>query len=411
MHARNVEGTDYLSISAECLGAEFFGWSYYIFQNSSAMVKEIKIVLDPYPTSGFFLSGSSITGEVVVETGSNKTNYNKIELVFVGRIDSDFTDRDNGSRCSYEQEIIRSSMTLWEKTETDATFPKGVTHLQFAMDIPSDQNILPSCENGMTKVQYKLNVFITKKKRGKSDPDCSTVVKIFPRVNIGSREMQSPISYRSTTPITSCLCISSGDISLDVRFRKAYTQNEVVEIEVEIGNETGKRISHFDAALMQNIECGGTAKQRFRRSRSTSLMFADETNLVGERVSGQSVLPRSIWNEKLYMRIPVTPPTTAEDSGSILNVIYYFIVRVHVSRNADKAIKLKCPVIIGTCNDYLSNEELADNQPHSPSTFSRATDNPPSYNEVFQSPLPTAPTLPSAPTLRHGENNSYNDFC
>ena len=49
----------------------------------------------------------------------------------------------------------------------------------------------------------------------------------------------------------------------------------------------------------------------------------------------RSVLPRSNWSERLYVQIPtVSPPTFEEDGGAILSVMYYFYLRVHVSRHS-----------------------------------------------------------------------------
>ena len=357
----------------------------------------IEIIVDPNPTNSrrYLLSESLITGEVVVETGSDKTNYNKIELVFVGRIDSDFTDRDNGLRCTYEQEIIRSSVTLWEKTETDPKFPKGVTRLSFAMDILSDPNILPSCENDRTKVQYKLNVIVTKEKKLKKvDLVGSTIVKIFPKVNIGSRELQGYQSYQRDISVTGhwLRCISPGSVEIDVRFQKAYALGEVAELEVAISNETGKVINYFDVALMRNIECGGIAKKnrgKKNRRRSMSLKFTDVTHIIGERVVGRSVLPRSNWSERLYVQIPtVSPPTFEEDGGAILSVMYYFYLRVHVSRHSSKPLEMKCPVVIGTSNHSPDEDKLYEVEQEKPPPF--ANDE---LEETDQFPSASAPLI------------------
>ena len=353
------------------------------------MVKELKIVLDPSPTNGYFLAGSPITGKVVVRTGSSKSYYSKVEVILVGRINSNFSDSVNNLQCSYNQEILRSSVVVWERSTVKKKFKKGVSHLTFTIDIPSEDKILPSCKNNHTEVEYTIGAIISKDKRGKTDSSHLTTIKIFPRVDVGITDLQKPQSFSSSNSFSGWCCFSSGGINLDVLLeRKGYIISENVKIQVEIDNTSSKKVSHFDAALMQKIKCGGTAKQSM-----IALLYAVETSVVGERVSGQPVLPRSSWGETLHIPIPNTPPTTCSSQHEpILKVEYYLLIRVHISHDADKVISLQCPLILGTYKNEFVNETPNDHHPQNQSSVSDSSENPPPYSE---SPcVPTAPSLP-----------------
>ena len=376
------------------------------------MVKDIQIIIQPYPTEGFFLAGSVISGEVVIKTGSNKSYYSKVELTLVGTIESNFTDRENDTRCSHSEELIRRSLTVWEKSETNRTFPKGTSHLPFSLPIPyaSSSNVLPSCDNAQTTVAYAVIATITKDKRNKGHATTSTPVKIYPPLNVSAANLQGPQSVQSATPLKSCLCFSAGSIETDIHLpHTGYGVEEAMQFDVQVDNGTRKRISHFNATLLQTIECGGTPKSRLSRRRNTFL-YGDETIPIGDKVTGNSIIARSTWAENMILPIPVVPPTF-ESSDSLLSIKYFVLVRVYITNNDRHPISLKCPVVIG--NTHQSSHDV-ENEPIGQSDFSNVGDNPPSYFDLLQNPPPpvpvadsSVPVSPSAPSLPRGAEPFY----
>ena len=363
------------------------------------MVKEIRIVVHP-PSEGFFLSGTAISGEVVVTTGSKKSYYTRVELLLRGSIDSDFTDSDNNTRCTYSDEVVRNTVILWEKSDGNTKFPKGTTELSFTVSIPNSSNVLPCCSGNNTTVRYWLEAVVIKDRRGKADSATVTPVKIFPPVNVAEPSLQGPQTAHNVTPMKSCFCFSGGIVETETRLcHKGYSVAELLELDVEIDNDSRKRITHFDAILVQTILSGGTPKSRLRRRSETGLMQGKESHIIGDKAVGNSIIPRSNWAENLTMRIPEIIPPTFESTDSILSIQYHMLVRVHFSRrNTRDSITLKFPVTIGNCrlHELTPAVDLSDPE------FSSGS--PPSYFDVLQrnssidtsapSAVPSAPTLP-----------------
>ena len=356
-------------------------------------MKEIRIVVRP-PSEGFFLSGRFISGEVVVTTGSKKSYYTRVELLLRGSIDSDFTDSDNNTRCTYSEEVVRNTVILWEKSDGNTKFPKGATELSFTVSIPNDSSdVLPSCSGNNTTVRYWLEAVVIKDKRGKADSAAVTPVKIFPQVNVAEPELQGPQTAHNVTPMKSCLCLSGGIIETETRLRnKGYGVAELLELDVEIDNDSRKRITHFDAILVQTILSGGTPKSRLRRRSEMGLLQGKETHIIGDKAVGNSILPRTNWAENLTMRIPDIIPPTFKSANSVLSIQYHMLVRVHFSRrNTRDSITLKFPVTIGNCRSQ---------EPETPAM--NLFDNefcPPSYLDVLQRNTSIDSAVPSAPTL------------
>ncbi len=361
------------------------------------MVKDIQIIIQPYPTEGFFLAGSVLTGEVVVKTGSNKSYYSNIDLTLVGTIESNFKDSENGTRCTHSEELVRSTLTIWKKSETNRSFPKGTSHIPFSFPIPVDNiDLLPSCNNKHTTVVYVVIATISKDKRSKGDSSTSTPIKIFPPLNVSAPNLQGPELAQNTTPIKSCLCFSAGNIETDIRLpHKGYGVEEVIQFDVQVDNDTRKRIHHFNACLLQTIASGGTPKSKFSR-RSNNILYGEETISIGDRVNGNSVLPRSNWAENLILPVPTVPPTF-ESTDSLLSIKYSILVRVYLTNNDNHPITLECPVIIGNTHQSHDNADIAGQ-----SDFSNFDNNPPSYLDILQSPPSvdsSQPAIPSAPGL------------
>ena len=362
---------------------------------TAIMVKQIKIVIRPLPTEGYFLAGSTISGKVVVKTGSKKSYYTKLDLALTGTIESSFADRENGTKCRYSEEILRVPCTLWEKSDASDKFPKGESHWTFSLAIPATLNVLPTCENKQTRVSYSLSVAIAKEKRGKEDSATSVPVTIFPSVEASSPDMQVPQSAHNVTPLKSCLCLAGGSIETEVRLpRKGFEVEEIMEFEVEIDNGTRKRISHFDAVLVQKIICAGSPKSIFGRRNDTLFLYGEEANYIGDRVTSRSgVIARSSWAENLLVQVPSSTPPTFESTDSILKVEHYLLVRVHVASSRDDPITLKCPIIIGNCQTQVQQVSAADTgaapsysglEPPPPD-FSDFANNPPPYFDTLQS--------------------------
>lgn len=367
------------------------------------MVKEMKIVLHPYPTEGFYLAGSSVTGEVFIKTGSKKTNYSRVDLTLTASIQSNFSDQENGIRCAHSDELVKNTITIWDKAEEGGKFPKGVSQLPFAMMIPASDTTFPTLDVTHSTVTYCVQANIVKEGRSKDGSSTNTTIKVLPPVNVAGPELQEPENARIEMPIPSLCCLSGGSIETEIRLpRKSYEVGEVLEFEVEVVNGTRKRLPYFDGGLMQKVTYGGTPTSRFRNS--SAILYGEETNLIGERAKSNPIIPRSNWGESLVLSVPATLPPTYNSVDSMLSIEYFVLVRVHRSNNARDSITLECPVVIGNIRSQLGLEPLTSFNPGPPPDLSGYGDQPPAYFDILNtggvtmetttSPPPSAPTLP-----------------
>lgn len=369
------------------------------------MVKEMKIVLHPYPTEGFYLVGSSVVGEVYIKTGSKKTNYSRINVTLVGTISSNFNDHDNNIRCAHSDELLKETVTIWDKTEEGGKFPKGVSQLPFALTIPSSESTYPSFDSQHCTVTYTVQADILKD-RNKEGGSTSTTIKVYPPVNVSNGDLQSPRNARVDMAVPSALCcLSGGSIEAEIRMpHQIYEVNEIIEFEVEVINNTRKRLPYFDGGLMQKVTYGGTPTSRFRNS--SAILYGQETKLIGDRAKSNPMTPRSTWGEKLILRAPPTLPPTYTSIDSMLTIEYFILARVHRTNKVRDSLTIECPVVIG--NVHLQDAGLESPVEYNPGQVSDLTDygdNPPNYLDVFNSPgsvgmdtntspAPSAPSLP-----------------
>ena len=220
------------------------------------MVKVFEIVLDPPASPSGYLSGSTLSGTVVVETGEPKS-YKQIQVAIsgTGKVEWTVGGGEDSEIHRAREEYVKESVTLWTSSSVeggeDGMFSAGRHEFPFTFSLPAS---CPSSyetkrvSSAKAWVRYVVAGRIGTAGALKADHTVEVPVTVRKQVSVNQASFLEPVK-RWTQESVGCLCCVSAPVIMTVELpRSGFALGERIPLTVNLENGSSRNI-HVMAVL------------------------------------------------------------------------------------------------------------------------------------------------------------------
>jgi hypothetical protein len=293
------------------------------------MVKQFKIIVEPPRSPRGYLTGTTMSGNLLVETQEPK-NYKHIDVSFVGvcLVES---NGPSGTARRGKEEYVRKTVTVWQGDD-GTVLSAGVRKFPFSFTIP--ETCPPSLELGSwfkdgyaAKIKYLLVGRIATRGALKQNHTTETKVTVVQELQ-ASRAESKPVRHttQSQQGLLSSASRRSEVLTAELP-RSTFAVGERIPIRVQLENCRRIRTIDTEAVLEKTVtlKTGGT-------------VFKKPSLTVVKAISAGT------WS----LEVPAVPRkqvTVQATAGGTLSVTYE--VRVKLSLGLAQRLEVRFPVVIG----------------------------------------------------------------
>lgn len=301
------------------------------------MVKVFDICLEPPAGGKGYLSGSRVTGRVVVEVDEEK-NYRKIEISFLGCGKVEWTEGsgEDSETHTAREEYLRETVIVWGDGSREGqcgALPAGHHEFPFTFTIAESCPVSYETDRGSYKlnawIRYTLTGRISTKGALKADHTTERRVTITTEHNLPPANAE-PVIVQSQS-VECCLCCVSGPVDLMVEVpRTGFTVGEGIPLSISLENGTSRSLT-IGASLVKNVSLKAQGQVL---SQKVVYVWSDPYR------AGSSVT----WNPQM----PIVPDghATIETPGRMITLSYEVKVHVVGLRFAQRKLEVTIPVVI-----------------------------------------------------------------
>ena len=307
---------------------------------------EFKIELDPPPQAGSYLTGSEVTGALVVNTTMPKF-YESLVTYIVCKGHTSWIDKYRHIARTETKVYFNLTNSVWNKCDApDGHLPPGEYRFQFRFMLPPE--LPPSYEHQICEqqenvwIRYAIGGCI---KRGYpySDRTVKRKLTVLKNVDIDIPQLRLPFNL-SKRKAAGCriLHLSSGPVTTTLELpRTGFCIGEEIPFRVTIKNETSRNVY----ATIRLEECCTFHAQ----NQWTSTPYVHLAVLKSKHANPYQSL---VWAPALEMlTIPATAHTTLDTN--LIKLAYRLKVIVHIPYVLVSPV-LICPLTIGNVTHTLA---------------------------------------------------------
>ena len=345
-----------LGMTAHAYDAETRAW--YLGERD-AMVKVFNISLEPPTSPNGYLSGSNISGKVVVVNDQAK-NYKQIGVSFVGSGKVEWTvgNGEESETHKAKEEYLCESEIVWGGVLGEGqsgTLSAGRHEFPFTFYIPESCPSSYETDGGSSRldvwIRYVLTARISTKGALKADHTAEkriTVVQEF------IQQTNSEPIRRENLGSEGCLCCVSGPVALTAELPySSFMVGERIPLSISVENTTTHDL-RVEAKLVKRLRLKAQSHEFKRASQSV----ARECKEPFRSRTGTK------WNPQMLL-VP-DGHATLETPGGMIVVSYE--VRVHLGLRYGQTLEVSIPVMIEnvtssdhvTCQGFASGVTMTD---------------------------------------------------
>lgn len=298
------------------------------------MVNLFQINLEPPPSSGAYISGSQLSGRVVVETGEPKS-YELIEvsLVGTGKVKWETGSGEDTERHSAKEEYLNESVALWSDEGQSRMLTTGRHEFPFTLSIP--ESCPPTYEkkgssNSKAWIHYVVKGRIANKSLLKVDHTVEKQITIRRQVRLDHTTAEPVTKENEATD--GWFCCVSGPVVLMVELPySGFVVGDRIPLSINLENGSSRNL-RVEACLVNKVQYKAGAS-RLNESHTVLKEYSNH-------FSGRSTVT---WTPET-LTVPDVP-VTMETPGGMISSSYE--VQVKVSLQLLQTLKVTFPVIIG----------------------------------------------------------------
>ena len=306
------------------------------------MVKLFEIVLEPSVSSKGYLSGSKLSGKLVVETGEAKS-YKEIQisLAGTGKVEWSAGDGEDGETHRAREEYVQESATLWssasaEEEEQSGKLSEGRHEFPFTFSIPVSCPSSYETKRGSARfdawVRYVLTGRIITHGALKADHTVEKSVPVRKVVAIERGSLLEPVK-QWTQESECCLCCVSAPVVITIELpRSGFAIGEKIPLTVSLENGSGRNV-RVETALARRVMLKARAH----------VLRKPLHSVVRERSDPIRARSTTTWNPQT-LTVPDIE-ATMETPGGMISVAYE--LSVHVGLLFGRSVDVSVPIVIG----------------------------------------------------------------
>jgi hypothetical protein len=301
------------------------------------MVKAFEISVDAPPSPKGHVSGSKVTGRVVVENDEAKS-YRQIQISLAGSGKVEWTagSGEESETHRAREEYLNETATLWEDEGESGSLPAGRHEFPFAFSLPESCPSSYETEGGSSNldawIRYVLTGRISTRGALKADHTLEKRVMVFKEVHLEQASFEP--TRRVVQGSEGCLCCVSGPVTMTVALsRSSFSQGEGIPLSIELENASSRDLRP-EATLVKRA-----------RLKARGHTLKPPPQVVMREKCSKSFTARSTssWS----CETPAVPEghSTMEAPGGMITVSYE--VTVHVGLGLGQRLEVCFPVTIG----------------------------------------------------------------
>lgn len=305
------------------------------------MVKVFEVCLEPSASLKGYVSGSNITGTLLVVTDEDK-NYRRIEISFVGSGKAEWTEGSGDESETYKakEEYLHETVTVWgdgqQGESLEGILTAGRHEFPFTFSIPescpSSYETVRGSSNLDAWVRYVITGRITTKGALKAGHTVEKRVPVIqglclPRATFEPVRLQNQGSE-------GCLCCASGPVALSIELpHSGFTVGQEISFIADLENGSTYNL-RIEATLMKKIKL--KAHSHVLNKKPCQIVLQARSEPFRARST-------AAWNTTL----PAIPDghVTMETPGGMITILYE--LKFQVGLVLGQKLEVSTAIIIG----------------------------------------------------------------